>query len=232
VQDRRRKDILTIVVSVVVFCVTASAFGASKYQNNKGGSWLHAFFASMPIILAMAAVVGIAMIVGSRNRGDGMPEASWAAPVQSPGGEDQTYRLGRGQRVFMVAFFGCMLVAAPFFVINAVRTGPGAAIFVGCWLLIMGLMVRSWRRSSPTTIVVDKDRLTVSMTGGGEESVPLDAVTEIRWPYMGGYVTVVHSGGNLSIPKQFERLDDLVIEMRRRNPAIQFDGTWPPAHVR
>lgn len=70
------------------------------------------------------------------------------------------------------------------------------------------------------------------MPGGTERHVPVSAVSEIRWPYWGGYVKLVYQGGTLDLPKQVKRLEDLVVELRRRNPAIRFDGTWPPANVR
>jgi hypothetical protein len=47
---------------------------------------------------------------------------------------------------------------------------------------------------------------------------------------MGGYVTVVHAAGRMSVPKQVARLDWLVVELRRRNPRIQYQGGWPPQY--
>lgn len=132
----------------------------------------------------------------------------------------------------MAAFFVCMAVAAPFFVVGALRAGPSATIFVACWVVVMVFVFRSWRRSSPSSLTLGSEELRVRMPGGDEQHIPLGTVSEIRWPYWGGYVQFVHEGGTLQVPKQVKQLDDLVVELRRRNPSIRYDGRWPQANVR
>lgn len=228
----KRRDAVTIVLVVVGFSIASAAFGASKLQNNSGGTWAHAFLVSVPVVLAMATPVGIIMVVSLRDRGDRMPPELWSDRAPHPSPDTQTYTVGRGYRIGMVAFFACMAIAAPFFVVGAVTAGPGATIFVGCWVVIMVFVFRSWRRSSPLRLTLSAEELTVSTPDGSETHVPLSVVSEVRWPFWGGYVRIVYAGGTIDVPKQMKHLDGLVIELRRRNPAIGFDGSWPPANVR
>jgi len=45
---------------------------------------------------------------------------------------------------------------------------------------------------------------------------------------VGDAVTISYEGGTLNVPKQVVDIDDLIVEMRRRNSGIAFDGKWPP----
>ncbi|MBI2709796.1 MAG: hypothetical protein HYX34_08880 [Actinobacteria bacterium] len=231
--DRRSKptSAVRIVLILVGFAIAASAFGASKLQNNSGGTWVHAFLVSVPVVLAMATAVGVIMVVALRDKGDRMPTELGAPTEPGPTSISRSYTVSRAYRLATAGFFVCLAVGAPFFVVGALRTGPGAAVFVAWWVPIMVVVFRSWRRSSPSSLTLGSDELRVRTPGGGEQHVPLGTVSEIRWPSWGGYVQFVHESGTLQVPKQVKQLDDLVVELRRRNPSIRFDGSWPPANA-
>jgi len=231
--DRRskRSDVIRLVLVLVAFCVATAAWGASKLQSSSGGTWLHAFLVGVPVILAMATPVAIIVIVSLRDRGDRMPTELWSGWTTPPDPSAENYTMSRGYRIATVGFFVCMLISAPFFIVAAIRAGPGATIFVGCWTVLLVLGVRSWRRS-PSDLTLVAEELRVRSPDGGEKHVPISAVSEIRWSYWSGYVRIVYNGGTLDLPRQIRRLDDLVIELRRRNPSIRFDGRWPPANLR
>jgi len=209
--------------------VVASAFGTSKLQSHSGGTWFHAFLVGLPVVLALATGVAVAILVGSRDRGDGMPAHLWT-PFPAPRGrEERIYAVGRSYRILTWAFYVAMAVAAPFFAIAAWRQDtPGALIFTAVWLVLMGVGVTQWWRSSPSTLTLTGDDLRVRSPGGIERTIPLNSVSEIRWPSVGDAVTISYEGGTLNVPKQVVDIDDLIVEMRRRNSRIAFDGKWPP----
>ena len=92
----------------------------------------------------------------------------------------------------------------------------------------MALAFRRWWQSSPVSLTLTAEELCVRPPNGRERRVPITAVSEIRWPYIGSYTKLRYDGGEINVPKQVKDLEGLVIELRRRNPAIVFDGTWPP----
>jgi hypothetical protein len=224
----KQKDVARFVLLLIGVAVSASAFMVSEYQDHWGGSWFHAFLVHLPVSLAMTIPVGVFAVVAERDRGDQMPEALWAERPPSPTGDPKTYCVSRSHRVFSLGFFVCMFVSAPFFAVAALLTGPGVTIFVGSWVALLIIGFRSWWRSSPFRLTLDADDLRVLMSGGAERTIPVSAVSEIRWRYWGGDVMVRYEGGTLNVPRQVKRLDDLVVELRRRNPNIHFDGKWPP----
>ena len=69
-QRTDRREVVRVVVSLIGFSLVASALGAGKLQSNTGGTWIHAYLVSLPIVLAMATPVGVFMIFFGLRRGD------------------------------------------------------------------------------------------------------------------------------------------------------------------
>jgi hypothetical protein len=222
------KEATGIVIGLAVFGVGSSAFGASKLQRSTGGTWLQAFLASVPIILAMTTPIAILLIVAGRDRGDRMPTEVWRERTSVSSDDSATYSLGRWYRVGTSAFFILMVLMAPFFLIAGWRDELSAGLFVTLWVVLLAVMFRWWWTSSPSRLSVESGQLRVVMVGGSERRVPVAEVSAIRWPEIGGYVALKAQGLTLQIPKQVHHLDDLVVRLRQQNPAIQFDGSWPP----
>jgi hypothetical protein len=215
---------------MAVFVIGSTALGASKLQAHDGGTWWHAFLGGLGPVAFLAAPVAVILIIGAKGRGDKMPAHLWA-DQGTPALSGRTFRLTTTYRLAMSGFFALMVLFAPFFAYEALHDGPGPTIFVAIWLAMMGAGLRFWLRKSPEALTLTPDDvLHVDGPRWGRQhwDIPVDSLQEIRWPTMGQYVEVRHIGGRMWVPKQVEDLDRLVVELRRRNPNIHFDGHWPP----
>ena len=182
---KRHWETAGVLLTFGCFSVVASAFGTSKLQSHSGGTWFHAFLVGLPVVLALATGVAVAILVGSRDRGDGMPAHLWT-PFPAPRGrEERIYAVGRSYRILTWAFYVAMAVAAPFFAIVAWRQDtPGALIFTAVWLVLMGVGVTQWWRSSPSTLTLTGDDLECAaraVSSGRSRSTPCRRSDGRRW---------------------------------------------------
>ena len=170
-------------------------------------------------------------MVRDRGTRDGMPAALWFGRAPSQADDPRTYGVGRVWQAFMTVPFVFSVLAAPFFVVAAVRTGLGVTAFVALWAAILVWVFRSWRRSTPSRLTLDGEALHIVLPGGTGRRIPISAVSEIGWPFWGDYVLIRVESGTLQVPKHVKGLDELVVELRRRNPSMRFHGHWPPRNV-
>jgi hypothetical protein len=227
IRHSKRAEVASTIGLLVGFVVLVSALGTSKFQRRSGGSWGHAFLVNLLWALALALPVGLVMVVAQRDVGDRMPSESWAMPLSPSTAEDRTYCVPRRHRRVTAIFFLVMLAAAPYVAVRAWRAGLSATIFVTLWAVVEIVVFRSWWWSSPISLTLRDGTLLIRMSGGIERELLIGAISEIRWRYWDASVTIRHDGGTLNVPKQVVRLDELLAELRRRNPAIRFDGRWP-----
>lgn len=222
---RRRRDVTRLALSLVAFAVIASALGASKFQQNQGGTWLHSFLATLPITGGMAALAGVGMLSMTRPIGDGMAPEDLEVP---PSPEMLTWGV---RPEWPMPWWGYALggVAGLVLVgwITVQERSPGATLFMLAWVSIMTVGFVSWQRT-PSDLALHGDLLGVHQIDGGDEVISVASITEIRWPRTGGSITVSHGAGRVAIPMRTPGLEDLVLELRRRNRSIDYDGYWPP----
>jgi hypothetical protein len=191
----------------------------------------------LPFALGLAAISAVMAARQFRRRGDGMPPSVWAAhrspppdrepPPPEDGGlasdrvADAFGRLSRPRRILTITVATPAVLASlvvPRTIVPAVALCGMAALILLGWPVI---------KSTPSALRVEGDELLVKPWFGPERPIPIDSITEIRCP-PGDGVFVVHDRRLLACPRRIAGLEALVIELRRRNPAITYDGPWPP----
>jgi hypothetical protein len=210
-------------------------------------SWRQDSLTVLPHTVGMCTVTGVLMAVVLRSRGDRMPPALWAqrrstspapppaAPLppatrQRPPARDAAeveHSVPTAHRLGMAAFFVVMAAAAPVFAVKALTDGAGPTLFVLAWLAIMGLLARQATRLT-RALRLDGEVVRITTMAGAETEIPTTSIRAIRWPSAGHYVALTHDAGTTWLHRRTSGLPDLMVELRRRNPAITYDGLWPP----
>jgi hypothetical protein len=224
----RWRESARILLPLAVLGLVSAALGAHRLQQSSGGSWLHAVVVSIPVVVAISTAVGVIVIVAHRDRGDGMPAELWVGRPADPAVDARIYRAPPTLQSTIPAFVICMTFAAPFVILGAWAAGPLATILVDVWAVSLIVGIRAWWRSAPSGFKLTDHELWLLMPGGEERQVPIRDIAEIRWPDRAVFVSIVYTGGRLGVPRTVEGLDELVVELRRRNRNIRFDGRWPP----
>jgi len=158
-----------------------------------------------------------------------MPKEVWTQTQPDSSG-DQEYRVSTPYRLLTNGFFLLMAALSPFFIFAALRDGPGPTIFVSVWLAMMayGAWWQSQRVAETLTLEKDVLHIYAGRSARRHVDIPLQDIRSIVWPRVGQYITIVHCDSRTWIPTQVKRLDELVVELRKRQPGIGFEGRWPP----
>jgi hypothetical protein len=221
-----RRHVVRVLLTMVGFDLVAAALASSEYQDNSGGTRLHAFLAVVAVVAAMSIPVSVAIVFTKRDRGDQMPAALVSQPPD--GDTELTYALTPTFRWVGLLIAVAVAIGVPALVVASWDDRPESTVFLACLLAIATYGFGEWWQSYVTRLSLSGDTLNVTVVGGKRRSLPLTAISEVRMPPTGSMIQLEHAAGTLQIPQRMERVDQFVVELRRRNPAIRYDGTWPP----
>lgn len=229
----RPREVAGIILAFAAFVLASSAFGVSETREYRDGSWWAGFLSNLPMVAAFSVPIAALMIFATRRSADGMPEELWA-----DGGtcetRSQRYQIRRTYRWLTLGGLALTALVAPFVIYEASREAWDVRLFLVCWAAMVAGAIYYHLVREPEALTLDAGVLRVETNPLRRRSrdIPVSSIEDILWPTFGDRITIVHGGKKLRMTKRTDRLDQLVIELRRQNPQIRFSGPWPPKQWR
>ena len=229
----RPREVAGIVLFLAIFVVASSVFGVSEIRSYRGGSWWDGFLSNLRTVAPFSVPMAALMIFATRRSADGMPEELWVHGG-AVGTRPQRYQIRPTYRWLTLGGLALVALVAPFAIDEASREAWDVGLFFVCWAVVIAAAIyyRLAREPEALTLVDDVLRVETNPLRRRFRDIPVSSIEEILWPTFGDRITIVHGGKKLHMTKRTDRLDQLVVDLRRQNPQIRFSGPWPPKQWR
>lgn len=183
----------------------------------------------LPIVASFSVPIAALMIFATRRSADGMPRELWAHSGTA-GTRSQRYPIRRTYRWLTLGGLALMALVAPFAIYEARREAWDVRLFLVCWAVGIAGAIYYRLVREPEALILEAGVLRVETNPLRRRSrdIPVSSIEDILWPTFGDHIIIVHGGKKLHMTKRTDRLDQLVVELRRQNPEIRFSGPWPP----